>query len=137
MKSVNKVILIGHLGAKPEGRYTPQGTSTASFSLATNETWVGLDKQKHEHTEWHHIVVWNKLADFSTNYLDKGHLVYLEGSIKTRTWVNQKKESKKIVEIMATQIIPLEKTKVWYKSTIVFLFGFFIRTILNLSKGGI
>jgi len=112
MKSVNKVILIGHLGAKPEGRYTPQGTSTASFSLATNETWVGLDKQKHEHTEWHHIVVWNKLADFSTNYLDKGHLVYLEGSIKTRTWVNQKKESKKIVEIMATQIIPLEKTKV-------------------------
>ena len=112
MKSVNKVILVGHLGAKPEGRYTPQGVSTASFSLATNELWVGSDKKKQEHTEWHHVVVWNKLADFVTSHLDKGHLIYLEGSIKTRTWVNQKKESKKITEIMATQIIPLEKTKV-------------------------
>ena len=111
MKSVNKVILIGHLGAKPEGRYTPQGTSTASFSLATNETWMGADQKKHEHTEWHHVVVWNKLADFTTSCLDKGHLVYLEGSIKTRTWVNQNKEPQKKVEIMATQIIPLEKTK--------------------------
>ena len=110
MKSVNKVILIGHLGAKTEGRYTPQGVSTASFSLATNETWVGSDKQKHEHTEWHHVVVWNKLADFATSYLDKGYLVYLEGAIKSRSWVNKKKESKKIVEIMATQIIVLEKS---------------------------
>ena len=112
MKSINKVILIGHLGAKPEGRYTPQGISTVSFSIATNELWYDTEKNKHEHTEWHHVVVWNKLADFATNYLDKGYLVYLEGSIKTRTWVNQKKESKKITEIMATQIIPLEKTKV-------------------------
>ena len=86
MKSVNKVILIGHLGGKPEGRYTQQGVSTASFSLATNEVWVDSNKQKHEHTEWHHVVVWNQLADFVTEYLNKGHLIYLEGTIKTRSW---------------------------------------------------
>ena len=73
MKSINKVILIGHLGAKPEGRYTPQGISTASFSIATNESWYDSDKNKHEHTEWHHIVAFHKLADFVSQYLDKGN----------------------------------------------------------------
>ena len=111
MRSINKVILIGHLGAKPEGRYTQKGTSTASFSLATNEVWVDSNKQKQEHTEWHHVVAWNKLADFTTQYLDKGHLIYLEGSIKTRIWGDQNDKRKKITEIIATQIISLEKNK--------------------------
>ena len=110
MKSINKVILIGHLGGKSEGRYTQQGVSTASFSLATNEVWFGSDKQKHEHTEWHQIVVWNKLADFVTQYLDKGHYIYLEGTIKSRVWIDKNKESKKITEIIASQIVLLEKT---------------------------
>ena len=109
MKSINKIILIGHLGNKPEGRYTPQGISTASFSLATNEIWVDADKKKHEHTEWHQIVTWNKIADFVTQYLDKGSLVYVEGSIRTRVWVSPKNEEKKIVEIIASQVVPLEK----------------------------
>ena len=95
MKSVNKIILIGHLGAKPEGRYTPQGVSTASFSIATNETWYDSDKIKHEHTEWHNIVCFNKLADFVTQYLDKGQLIYLEGSLRTRVWKTPQKEDKK------------------------------------------
>ena len=111
MKSVNKVILIGHLGAKPEGRYTQQGVSTASFSLATNELWVDSNKQKHEHTEWHHIVVWNQLADFVTEYLDKGHRVYLEGTIKTRAWKDKSNDIKKITEIIANQVVSLEKNK--------------------------
>lgn len=109
MKSVNKVILIGHVGAKPEGRYTQQGVSIASFSLATNELWVGADKQKHEHTEWHQIVVWNKLADFVTQHLNKGHYVYLEGTIKSRFWKDKNNEQKKTTEIIASQIISLEK----------------------------
>tara|TARA_B100000287_G_C20340057_1_gene665429 strand:- start:274 stop:615 length:342 start_codon:yes stop_codon:yes gene_type:complete len=109
MKSINKVILIGHLGAKPEGRYTQQGVSTASFSLATNESWLGSDKQKHEHTEWHYIVAWNNLADFATQYLNKGDLVYLEGTIKTRTWKDKNEDTKKITEIIASQIVSLEK----------------------------
>ncbi len=111
IKSVNKVILIGYLGAKPEGRYTQQGVSTASFSLATNEFWVDTNKQKHEHTEWHHIIVWNQLADFVAKYLDKGHQIYLEGTIKTRTWKDKNNEIKKVTEIIASQVVSLEKNK--------------------------
>ncbi len=111
MKSVNKIILIGHLGAKPEGRYTPQGVSTASFSMATNESWYDSDKNKHEHTEGHNVVAFNKNADFATQYLDKGHLIYVEGSIRTRTWTNNQKEGKKIIEIIASQIVPLHVKK--------------------------
>ena len=77
MKSMNKIILIGHLGAKPEGRYTPSGISTVSFSVATNEFWVDADQKKHEHTEWHHVVAWNQVADFVTQYCAKGCLVYV------------------------------------------------------------
>ncbi|MBT5078338.1 MAG: single-stranded DNA-binding protein, partial [Candidatus Marinimicrobia bacterium] len=77
--SINKVILVGHTGNKPEGRYTPSGTSTASFSLATNESWIDSDKGKQERTEWHNIVAWGKLADFATEYIQKGQLVYVEG----------------------------------------------------------
>ena len=95
MKSINKVILIGHLGGNPEGRYTQQGISTASFSLATNEVWMGPDNNKKEHTEWHHIIAWNKLADFATQYLKKGNLIYLEGTIKTRGWTDKNNEQKK------------------------------------------
>ena len=109
MKSVNKVILIGHLGAKPESRYTQQGVSTASFSLATNEIWIGADNKKYEHTEWHKIITWNKLSDYVKEHLDKGHHIYLEGSIRTRSWVNKKGVSKKTVEIFATHIVSLEK----------------------------
>tara|TARA_B110000263_G_scaffold34501_1_gene26215 strand:- start:1170 stop:1505 length:336 start_codon:yes stop_codon:yes gene_type:complete len=111
MKSVNKIILVGHLGARPEGRYTPQGISTASFSMATNETWYDGDKKKHEHTEWHNIIAFNKIADFTTQYLDKGNLIYLEGSIRTRVWINNQKEEKKIIEVIASQIVPLSTKK--------------------------
>ena len=106
MKSINKIILIGHLGARPEGRYTPKGISTASFSVATNEVWYDVDKNKHEHTEWHHVVAFNKLADFSTQFLDKGFLVYVEGCLRSRFWTNKKNEEKKITEVIATQIVP-------------------------------
>ena len=110
MKSVNKVILVGHLGAKPESRYTQQGVSTASFSLATNEFWIGSDNKKHEHTEWHQIIAWNKLADYVKGSLDKGHHIYLEGSIRTKAWTDKKGNLKKVVEILATHIVSLEKT---------------------------
>ena len=73
--SINKVILVGHIGNKPEGRYIPSGTPTASFSLATNESWIDSDKGKQERTEWHNIVAWGQLADFATEYIQKGQLV--------------------------------------------------------------
>ncbi|MBC8311934.1 MAG: single-stranded DNA-binding protein [Candidatus Marinimicrobia bacterium] len=106
--SINKVILVGHIGNKPEGRYTPSGTSTASFSLATNESWIDSDKGKQERTEWHNIVAWSKLADFATEYIQKGQLVYVEGRLQTRSWKDKEGSPRKTTEIVCTAITPLE-----------------------------
>ena len=106
--SVNKVILVGHIGNKPEGRYTSSGTSTATFSLATNESWIDSDKEKKEHTEWHNIVVWNKLADFTTEYLQKGQLIYIEGKLQTRTYKDKGDIQHWKTEVVANIITPLE-----------------------------
>ena len=106
--SVNKVILVGHIGNKPEGRYTSSGTSTANFSLATNESWIDNDKEKKERTEWHNIVAWNKLADFATEYLQKGQLIYIEGRLQTRTYKDKENIQRRITEIISTAITPLE-----------------------------
>ena len=105
--SVNKVILVGHIGNKPEGRYTPSGTSTASFSLATNESWIDSENEKQERTEWHNIVAWNKLADFATEYLQKGQLIYIEGRIQTRTYKDKEDIQRRVTEIVSTAITPL------------------------------
>ena len=106
--SVNKVILVGHIGNKPEGRYTPSGTSTASFSLATNESWIDNEKEKQERTEWHNIVAWNKLADFATEYLQKGQLVYIEGKLQTRTYKDKDDVRHWKTEVISNVITPLE-----------------------------
>ena len=106
--SVNKVILVGHIGNKPEGRYTPNGVSAATFSLATNESWLGADNEKQERTEWHNIVAWNKLADFATEYLQKGQLVYIEGRIQSRVYKDKENINRRISEIVSTSITPLE-----------------------------
>ena len=106
--SVNKVILVGHIGNKPEGRYTPSGASTASFSLATNESWIDSENEKHERTEWHNIIAWNKLADFATEYLQKGQLIYIEGRIQTRTYKDKEEIQRRVTEVITTAITPLE-----------------------------
>ena len=106
--SVNKVILVGHIGNKPEGRYTPSGTSTASFSLATNESWINSENEKQERTEWHNIIAWNKLADFTTEYLQKGQLIYIEGRMQTRTYKDKEDIQRRVTEIVSTAITPLE-----------------------------
>ncbi len=105
--SINKVILVGHIGNKPEGRYTPSGVSTASFSIATNETWIDADKAKQDKTEWHNIVAWNKLADFASEYLQKGQLVYVEGKLQTRSWKDKEENVRKTTEIVCSAITPL------------------------------
>ena len=106
--SVNKVILVGHIGNKPEGRYTVSGTSTANFSLATNESWIDGDKEKKEHTEWHNIVAWNKLADFATEYLQKGQLIYIEGKLQTRIYKDKDEIQHRKTEVVSNVITPLE-----------------------------
>ena len=106
--SINKVILVGHIGNKPEIRYTPSGTAACSFSIATNETWIDNEKEKQERTEWHNLIAWAKLADFVAEYIQKGQLVYVEGKLQTRSWTDKDKINRKITEIVCSSITPLE-----------------------------
>ena len=109
--SFNRVILIGHLGANPEGRYTQQGQATATLTLATNESWANKDGKMTEHTEWHRLIAWGKLAEFSIEYLYKGQLIGIEGSLRTRTWENKEGISHKTTEVLCSSITPLEWKK--------------------------
>ena len=106
--SVNKVILVGHIGNKPEGRYTSSGVSTANFSLATNETWLDSENKRKDRTEWHNIIAWNKLAEFATEYLYKGQLIYIERRLQTRTYNDKENIQRRITEIVSSVITPLE-----------------------------
>ncbi len=100
-RGVNKVILIGNLGGDPELRQTPSGTSVATFTLATNETWTDKDGQKQERTEWHRIVAWARLAEICGQYLRKGRQVYIEGRLTTRSWEDKQGNQRKTTEIIA------------------------------------
>lgn len=82
---LNKVQLIGYLGANPETRYTPEGEAIARVRIATSETWK-KNGEKHEKTEWHNLVFFGKLGEIADNYLKKGSLIYVEGRIHTRSW---------------------------------------------------
>ncbi len=108
MKSVNKVILIGRLGRDPEMKYTGSGTPFCRFSIATDEGWT--DKatgEKQERTEWHNIVVWDRLAEICNEYLRKGRLVYIEGALQTREWDDQDGNKRKTTEIRARDMVLL------------------------------
>jgi single-strand DNA-binding protein len=84
--SVNKVVLIGNLGADPEVRYTPGGQAVANFNIATSESWLNKQGNREERTEWHRIVAWGKLAELCGQYLNKGRKVYVEGRLQTRSF---------------------------------------------------
>ena len=109
--SINKVILIGHVGSSPEIRYTPTGAAISSFSIATNEVWLNADKEKQERVEWHSLIAWNKLAEFSKEYIKKGQLIYIEGSLHTNSWRDKEGNSRKKIEIICSTITPLEWNK--------------------------
>ena len=103
--SVNKVILIGNLGKKPELRYTPGGQAVANFTLATNERFGGRDGQPaQERTEWHRIVVWGRTAENCGQYLDKGRSVYIEGRLQTREWQDKEGQKRYTTEVVATTV---------------------------------
>ena len=104
MSSVNKVILIGNLGQKPELRNTAGGQPVANFSLATNEKWVDKTGEKKEAVEWHKVVVWGKVAENCAKYLDKGRPVYVEGKITTRQWQDKEGVTKYTTEIQAQTV---------------------------------
>ena len=102
--SVNKVILVGHLGKDPAVTYTPSGVPMAKFTLATNEFFKDRSGEQKEHTEWHSIVAWNKLAEICGQYLTKGKLVYIEGTIRSRQWDDQAGNKRTAYEIIANRM---------------------------------
>lgn len=101
-------MLIGHLGADPELRYTPSGVPVATFRIATNETWRDADGNLQERTEWHTIVVWRKLAELTNDLLKKGSRVYVEGRIQSRTYEDKNGIRRTVTEIVADDIILLD-----------------------------
>jgi single-strand DNA-binding protein len=103
--SVNKVILVGNLGKDPEVRFTNTGSAVANFSIATSEIWNDREGKRQERTEWHNIVVWGKQAEHCGQYLAKGRQVYVEGSIRTRSYDDKTTGAKRyITEIVAQRI---------------------------------
>jgi single-strand DNA-binding protein len=108
--SVNKVILIGRLGKDPEIRSTPQGTTVAKFTIATDERFTDRNGEKQERTEWHNIVAWSKLAEICGQYLKKGKLVYIEGQLRTDSWEDKESGQKRYrTEIVAQNMQMLDR----------------------------
>ena len=104
MSGINKVILVGRLGADPEVKTIAQGSTVASLNLATSETWNDKNGQRQEKTEWHRIVVWGKLAEICGKHLTKGRQIYVEGRLQTRQWDDKQGQKRYTTEIVATTV---------------------------------
>jgi single-strand DNA-binding protein len=107
MASLNKILLIGHLGKDPEIRYTQDGAAVASFSLATSDSFTDKNGTRQERTEWHSIKAFGKLADICKQYLAKGKQVYIEGRVQTREYTDREGIKRRITEVVANQMIML------------------------------
>ena len=101
MAGVNKVILVGRLGADPEVRYTNTGTAVANFNMATSTNFTDKSGEKTERTEWHRIVAFGKLGEICGEYLAKGKQMYIEGRLQTREWEDRDGNKRKTTEIVA------------------------------------
>ena len=107
-KSVNKVILLGNLGKDPEVKYTPQGTPVAKLTVATNYRYKDKNEQWQDQTEWHNVVLWQRLAEIAGEYLKKGSKVYIEGRLQTRSWEDKQTNQKRyMTEIVANDLVLL------------------------------
>lgn len=110
-RSLNKIMLIGNLGADPEVRTTTNGSRVATFSLATSRQWTGQKGERQEKTEWHRVVCWNnkgaQLADVAERFLKKGDRAYVEGRIEYRTWEDREKQTRYVTEVIAREMILL------------------------------
>lgn len=104
MASVNKVILIGNLGADPETRYLPSGDAVTNIRLATTEQWKDKNGEKQEQTEWHRVAFFGRLAEIAGEYLKKGSQVYVEGRLQTRKWQDKDGQDRYTTEIRADRM---------------------------------
>ncbi|MGH7568242.1 MAG: single-stranded DNA-binding protein [Gemmatimonadales bacterium] len=110
-RSLNKVMLIGNLGADPEVRSTNNGSRVATLSLATSRQWTSQSGEKQEKTEWHRVVCWNnkgaQLADLAEKFMKKGDKIFVEGRVEYRTWEDREKQTRYSTEIIAREVILL------------------------------
>jgi single-strand DNA-binding protein len=109
MRGLNKVTLIGNLGKDPEVQTIEGNIKIAKFSLATTEIFKDANGQSKSTTDWHNVVLWRGLADIAENYLHKGSLVYVEGKLKTRSYDDKDGLKKYVTEIVADQLLLLDK----------------------------
>lgn len=109
MAGLNKVMLIGNLGADPEMRYTANGTAVTNFNVAVNRNWTGPDGERKEETEWFTVVCWNKLAETVSQYLQKGRRAYVEGRLQTRSWEGQDGQKRYKTEVIANTVLFLDR----------------------------
>lgn len=110
-RSLNRVQLIGNLTRDPELRYTPNGTAVCSFGLATNRSWTTETGEKHDESEFHNVVSWNKLAELCSQFLVKGRKVYVEGRLSTRSWQTPEGQQRSKTEVVIDDMILLDSRK--------------------------
>jgi single-strand DNA-binding protein len=105
MGSVNRVILVGHLGADPDLKYTQSNRPVCNLSVATNEAWKDKAGQKQEKTEWHRVQVWGDQAENCQKFLAKGRMVYIEGRLQTRKWEDKSGAARYTTEVVADRVV--------------------------------
>ena len=103
-KCLNKVILVGNLGADPETRFTPSGTQVTTANLATDDTWIDRRGEQRRRTEWHRLVLWRRLAEIASQHLHRGSKVYVEGRLQTRTWDDAHGARHFVTEVVVTDL---------------------------------
>lgn len=108
MKSLNRVLMLGYVGKKPEISYTPGGDKVARISLATNTRWKDKDGKQQERTDWHRIIGWKHIADLVEKFVDKGAPLFVEGAVRQRQW-EKDGETRYSTEIVASDVILLAK----------------------------
>ena len=104
MASLNKAMIIGNLGADPEMRYTANGSAVTNFNVAVNDSYTTRDGERREETEWFRVVAWNRLAELCSQYLSKGRPVFVEGSLRTRSWEAQDGSTRYTTELIAREV---------------------------------
>ncbi|MEE3337919.1 MAG: single-stranded DNA-binding protein [Candidatus Latescibacterota bacterium] len=101
---VNRVVLVGNLGADPDTRFTPTGTQVVTANLATDDTWTDRQGTKRQRTEWHRLVLWRRLAEIASQYLHKGSRVYIEGRLHSRSWEDGEGHRNYLTEIVVSDL---------------------------------
>ena len=115
---INKVILVGNLGSEPELKKTSNEIPVTTLSIATNEIWKDSEGNKQTRTDWHRVVLWRKLAELAGAYLKKGSKIYIEGRLQTRSWQDDNDQKHFITEIIADNLVMLDKRQTDNESSI-------------------